>query len=72
MTNIEKLVPKINDEGALLRWSNPLMVMVLSLDVLYKINSNFRSLSIRVSSVTDLIKESFINVYESYYDPERV
>ena len=53
VTNIEHLVPKVNDEGALLRWSNPLMVMVLSLDVLYKIKDSFRSLSIRVSSVTD-------------------
>lgn len=53
MTVIEKLAGKIEDEDALLRWSNPLMVMVLSLDVLYKIKSSFRSLSIRVTSVTD-------------------
>ena len=37
VTNIEKLSSKIEDDGALLRWSNPLMVMVLTLDVLYKI-----------------------------------
>ena len=69
---LEKLEGKITDEAALLRWSNPLMVMVLSLDVLYKIRDSFRSLSIRVNSVTDQITSTYIKIYENYYDPERV
>ena len=48
------------------------MVMVLSLDVLYKIRDSFRSLSIRVNSVTDQITSTYIQIYENYYDPERV
>ena len=41
----ETLSKAVNQpNGILLRWSNPLMVMVLSLDILYKVRDQFRSL----------------------------
>ena len=56
----------------LLRWSNPLMVMVLSLDILERLAGQFRSLSLRANAVSDHIREMFINIYENYYEPEKI
>ena len=43
----------LKEDGVLLRWSNPLMVMVLGLDILEKLKKQFRSLSLRITEVTD-------------------
>lgn len=59
-------------DGVALRWSNPLMVMVLSLDILYVIKKQFRSLTLRVNDVIDKVRSSFIKIYENYEDPEKL
>ena len=46
--------------------------MALSLDVLYKVQNQFRSLSLRANAVCDKMRETFIKIYESYYEPEKV
>ena len=69
--NLERLVEKIED-NAFLAWSNPLMVMVLTLDVLYKLRNNHGSLSLRINSVVDQLKDIFSKIYENYYEPERI
>ena len=43
----------LKEDGVLLRWSNPLMVMVLGLDILENLKKQFRSLSLRITEVTD-------------------
>ena len=48
------------------------MVMVLSLDILYKVRDQFRSLSLRASAVIDAMQGTFIKIYENYYEPEKV
>ena len=69
----ETLSKAVNQpNGILLRWSNPLMVMVLSLDILYKVRDQFRSLSLRASAVIDAMQGTFIKIYENYYEPEKV
>ena len=44
-------------------WSNPLMVMVLTLDLLYKIDVQFNSLTLRVNDLSDRVKDFFIQMY---------
>ena len=69
----ETLTDAVNQpNGVLLRWSNPLMVMVLSLDVLYKLKDQFRSLALRANAVCDKMRKTFIKIYENYYEPEKV
>ena len=48
------------------------MVMVLTLDVLFKLRGSHGSLSLRINSVCDQIKNIFYKIYENYYEPERV
>ena len=50
--NLERLMEKI-EQNAFLAWSNPLMVMVLTLDVLFKLRGSHGSLSLRINSVCD-------------------
>ena len=69
--NLERLLDRAED-NAFLAWSNPLMVMVLTLDVLFKLRGNHGSLSLRINSACDKIKDIFYKIYENYYEPESV
>ena len=46
--------------------------MVLSLDILYKLQNQFRSLSIRIDGVCQKLRDASIEVYSSYPDPEKM
>ena len=41
-------------------WSNPLMVLVFSVDILYKLKDQFRSLSLRIDQVSEELIDTFI------------
>ena len=64
---LQQAVKKPN--GIILRWSNPLMVMVMSLDLIYKVRDQFRSLSLRAAAISDNMRETFIQIYENFYEP---
>ena len=48
------------------------MVMVLTMDVLFKLRNSHGSLSLRINSVCDQLKDIFYKIYENYYEPEKV
>ena len=62
----------IKEDSVSLRWSNPLMVMVLSLDILKNLKQQFRSLSLRINEVTDNVRKSFVDIYENFDSPEKL
>lgn len=62
----------IKEDSVSLRWSNPLMVMVLSLDILQKLKLQFRSLSLRINEVTDNLRKGFVDIYENFDNPEKL
>ena len=62
----------IKEDSVSLRWSNPLMVMVLSLDILQKLKLQFRSLSLRINEVTDNVRTGFVEIYENFDNPEKL
>ena len=48
------------------------MVMVLTLDVLSKLKGNFRSLSLRIGTVTENMKNNFLKIFDNFHDPEKI
>ena len=62
----------MSENSAALKWSNPLMVVVLSLDILYKLQNMFRSLSIRITGVCEKVQKASVKIYSNYEDPEKM
>lgn len=62
----------MSENNVALKWSNPLMVVVLSLDILYKLQNMFRSLSIRIAGVCEKLRKSSVKIYSNYEDPEKM
>lgn len=59
-------------KGNVIRWSNPLMVMALSVEILSNLNEEFRSLSLRLSKVREDIITTFVGIYSEFYFPDEV
>ena len=62
----------MSENNVALKWSNPLMVMVLSLDILYKLQNMFRSLTIRIAGVCEKLRNASIKIYSNFEDPEKM
>lgn len=59
-------------DGNILRQSNPLMWLVLTIDLLMKLRRQFRSLALRINFVSEQIQEKFIVIYEHVYEPDTI
>ena len=56
----------------MLRMSNPLMVLVLTTDILYKLRLQFKSLELRINFFNDTFQEKFVAIFENFLEPERI
>ena len=62
----------IFSKEVMVSWSNPLMVLALSVDILARLTLEFRSLSIRIIKVREEIIENFVGIFSEYYYPAEV
>ena len=61
----------LRPKGVMLKWSNPLMIMVLLADVLEKIRLEFSSLNLRVVLVKGELVTLFTSICNNYGLPDR-
>lgn len=60
------------EESLILRASNPLMLLVLIMDLLIGLRKRFRSLSLKVNDVQSRIEDEFISVFEKFDDSNQI
>ena len=52
--------------------TNPLMIMVLTTDILTKIKREFRSLGLRIDFISEHLQESLHQVFQNIYRPREI
>ena len=59
-------------DGFVVNNINPLMIFVQINDILEKIRTNFRSLSLRIDFINDSMIDQLQNVFQSIYRPREI
>ena len=52
--------------------SNPLMVLVLTTDILLNLRKQFRSLELRINFSNETFQQNFLAIFEHFQDPEKI
>lgn len=73
-TCLEKLRDDVvsQDSKLIMRMSNPILTMLLGIDILTRLKTQFNSLSLRISSVEDTTRSAIVAIYENYPYPEKI
>ena len=73
VTTIESLkLAILTQDSVMQRWSDPLMVMVLTMDLLGKLRSEYNSLDLRIQILEAELATLFTSIYGTYPYPARM
>jgi len=61
-----------NLDGFVINNTNPIMIMVLTTDILSKIKNRFRSLSLRIDFISENLHDSLYHVLQNIYRPREI
>ena len=62
----------IFEKDVIIGWTNPIMVLALSIEILNSLTSQFRSLALRTNKLREELITYFTGVYTKFYYPEEV